>query len=162
MKETARSLVLGFMFIVAGMLLISPAGVAGQTTANVNGTWIWKSKPNKKNESTLFSLEIKQKANRVSGQIWFGMLSGDENDGSDSSSIPFVGVVRGSRLTIEFDPDDIHSIEDENVRYKRPRSPATATLDLRAGKLHWNEGRGVLDKLGLGPLRSFILSKPPA
>jgi len=133
--------------------------VAGQSATNLNGTWMWTSRPNKKHESTQFSLDIKQRAGKVSGQMWFGMVVDGENDGSDSSSIPFVGTLTGNRVTIEFDPNDIHSIDEENVRYKRPRSPAIAFLDLKNGKLVWTESRGVLDGIGLGPLRSFVLSR---
>jgi hypothetical protein len=152
------------LLVLAGAVLglfISclPSGVACQSSRNLTGTWVWQSRPNKKHESTLFSLDIKQKGNKVSGQMWFGMLVDGENDGSDSSSIPFIGTISGNRVTIEFDPNDIHSIEDENVRYKRPRSPAVAYLDWKNGKLQWTESKGVLDHLGLGPLRSFVLSR---
>jgi hypothetical protein len=156
MRQTLP-LLLSFVMLFALCCLI-PADAAAQSTPNVNGTWVWRSPPNKKRESTLFSLDIKQKAAKVSGQMWFGMMVEGENDGSDSSSIPFVGTVRGNRVTIEFDPNDIHSIEEEHVSYKRPRSPAIAFLDLKKGKLVWTESKGVLDKLGLGPLRSFSLS----
>jgi hypothetical protein len=155
-----RKILLVGMMLLFALCSFTPTDVAAQSTPNLNGSWIWQSRPNKKHESTLFSLDIKQKAGKVSGQMWFGMLVDGENDGSDSSSIPFVGTIRGNRVTIEFDPNDIHSIEDENVRYKRPRSPATAFLDLKNGKLVWTESKGVLDSLGLGPLRTFTLSRP--
>jgi len=147
------------LIMLFAMCSLIPVDAAAQTTPNLDGTWIWKSPPNKKRESTLFSLDIKQKAGKISGQMWFGMLVDGENDGSDSSSIPFVGTIRGNRATIEFDPKDIHSIEEEHVRYKRPRSPATALLDLKNGKLVWTESKGVLDSLGLGALRNFSLSR---
>jgi len=149
-------------FFLAGVLLCAlfsffPADVTSQS--NLSGSWVWRSRPNKKHESTLFSLDMKRKASKVSGQMWFGMLVDGENDGSDSSSIPFVGTISGNRVTIEFDPNDVHSIEEENVRYKRPKSPATAFLDLKNGKLLWTEPKGVLDRLGLGSLRSFTLTR---
>jgi len=150
-----------FTLLLGGVMLPSflLVDAAGQATPNLNGSWTWRSRPNKNREQTQFTLDIKQKAGKVSGQMWFGMLVDGENDGSDSSSIPFIGTIRGNRVTIEFDPNDIHSIEDEHVRYKRPRSPATAYLDLKNGKLAWTESKGALDDIGLGPLRSFVLSR---
>jgi hypothetical protein len=148
--------------VLFGSLMLSTfllIDVVGQSATNLNGTWIWTSRPNKKHEQTQFSLDIKQRAGKVSGQIWFGMLVDGENDGADSSSIPFVGTIKGTRVTIEFDPTDIHSIDDEHVRYKRPRSPSTAFLDLKNGKLVWTQSNGALDDIGLGPLRSFTLSR---
>ena len=145
--------------VITLMSLFLADHVAAQSATNRTGNWMWQSRPNKKHESTMFSLDIKQKAGKVSGQMWFGMLVDGENDGSDSSSIPFIGTISGNRVTIEFDPNDIHSIDEENVRYKRARSPATAFLDLKNGKLVWTESRGVLDTLGLGPLRNFTLSR---
>jgi len=154
------------MFSKVNMLLIVtvaaiafPAIVAAQTKDGFRGTWEWRSPANKQKESTLFSLDIKQKNGKISGQIWFGMLVDGENDGSDSSSIPFIGTVIGNQATIEFDPSDIHSIEDEHVRYKKPRSPARAVLELKGKKLQWTDTKGSLDWIGLGRLRSFVLSR---
>lgn len=143
---------------IAVVLLLSQAVVA-QTGAPFAGTWTWNSRPNRQRESTMFSLDIKQKANRISGQIWFGMTVDGENDGSDSSFVPFVGTVNGNTAIIEFDPSDIRSIDDENVRYRKPRSAARATLELRNGKLHWNDARGSLDRIGVGPLRSMLMTR---
>ena len=152
-----RSVFAAWVFISA-VFLLDAGMTAAQSRTPFDGTWTWQSKPNRKKESTMFSLDIKQKGNRISGQMWFGMLVDNENDGSDSSSIPFIGTNNGNRAIIQFDPNDIHSIEDENVRYKRPRSPATTVLELKNGKLTWTESKGVLDSLGLGPLRSFTMT----
>ena len=144
--------------LFAAYCLLSDQAV-GQSANNMAGTWTWQSHPNRKKESTMFSLDIKQKANKISGQMWFGMLVNGDNDGSDSSSIPFVGTVSGNRAVVEFDPNDIHSIDEENVRYKRSKSPSTAVLELKNGKLQWTESKGVLNGIGLGPLQSFQLSR---
>ena len=95
----------------------------------------------------------------MSGTLSFAMLVDGENDGSDSSSIPFVGTVSGETASIEFDPHDFHSIEDENPKYVRPNSPSAATLRLKGGKLEWTQTKGPLDTLGLGVPKTLLLSK---
>lgn len=104
------------------------------------------SRPNRNKEQVMFSVDIKQRGARVTGSYWFGQLVNGENDGGDSSFVPFVGTVKGGGVvTIEFDPNDTHGIDEENVRYRRPRSPATATLKLVGGKLEWALTKGKLN-----------------
>ena len=92
-------------------------------------------------------MDIKQRGNKVSGRYTFAVLVDGENDGADSSFVPFIGTVSGDTILIEFNPNDIHGIEEveANVRYKRPKSPSTATLKLANGKLVWTLTKGKID-----------------
>lgn len=136
-----------------------PAAAAAQAKKGFAGSWEWKSRPNGRKEQAAFWVYVRQRGNRVSGTLSFAMLVDGENDGSDSSSLPFVGTVSGETASIEFDPNDFHGIEEENPRYVRPRSPSTATLRLKAGKLEWTQTKGPLDTLGLGVPKTFLLSR---
>ena len=111
------------------------------------GSWEWKSRPDKNKEQSVFWMDIKQRGNKVSGRYTFAQLVDGENDGSDSSFVPFIGTVSGDTISIEFNPNDIHGIEEveKNVRYKRPKSPSLATLKLANGKLVWTLTKGKLD-----------------
>jgi hypothetical protein len=112
-----------------------------------SGSWEWKSRPNKKKEQSVFWVDIKQRGNKVSGRYTFAELVDGENDGADSSFVPFIGTINGDTISIEFNPNDIHGIEEveANVRYKKPRSPSLATLKLANGKLIWTLTKGKLD-----------------
>src|SRR5438132_6539880 len=101
------------------------------------GSWEWKSRPNKNKEQSVFWMDIKQRGNKVSGRYTLAQLVDGENDGADSTFVPFIGTVSGDTILIEFDPNNIHGIEDveANVHYKRPKSPSTVTLKLANGKL---------------------------
>ena len=161
MTNRNRKLCFFVVAITAATPFIVAEKLAAQSTRAFSGSWIWRSRPNKKKESTQFSLDIKQKTNRISGQIWFGMLVDGENDGSDSSSIPFIGTIKGNTAIIEFGPADIHSIEEEDhPRYKRPKSPGRATLRLINGKLEWMQTTRALD-VSLFIPRSFTLRRNP-
>ena len=127
-----------------GLSLFSVAASAQSGNA-FNGNWEWKSKPNKQKEQAAFWVTIKQKGNKVTGDYAFAGLVDGENDGADSSSVLFVGTVKGNVLTIEFDATDIHGIDEEHPRYKRPRVPAVATLQIKNGKLQWSLTKGKMD-----------------
>ena len=107
----------------------------------------WKSRPDKNKEQSVFWVDIKQRGNKVSGRYTFAQLVDGENDGADSSFVPFIGTVNGDTISIEFNPNDIHGIEEveANVRYKRPKSPSMATLKLANGKLVWTLTKGKID-----------------
>jgi len=111
------------------------------------GSWEWKSRPDKNKEQSVFWVDIKQRGNKVSGRYTFAVLVDGENDGADSSFVPFIGTVSGDTILIEFNPNDIHGIEEveANVRYKRPKSPSMATLKLANGKLVWTLTKGKID-----------------
>ena len=130
---------------------------ARPSTGGISGAWEWLSRPNRQKQQTSFSLDIKQAGNKISGTYWFNQIGPDE--GSDASFVPFVGVINGDRATIEFDPADIHGIEEENVRYKKPRVPSTATLTLSNGKLIWALASGKVDAGDLGIPREVTLSR---
>jgi hypothetical protein len=135
------------IFFVFGLLLMGvllPHGTEAQSKA-FNGNWEWKSRANAQKEQSVFWVDIKQKGDRVTGQYAFGMLVDGENDGSDSSYVLFVGSVKGDVLTIEFDPNDIHGIYEEHTRYKRPRKPSTAILQIKNGKLQWQLPKGRIE-----------------
>ena len=111
-----------------------------------SGNWTWRSAPNKKKEQTAIWVDIKLKGNKATGSIWFNQLVGGEPDGSDASFVPFAGTISGNTLTIEFDPRDIHSIDEENIRYKKPKGkPSIAVLRLKNGKVEWTQTQGNFD-----------------
>ena len=117
------------------------------TQKGAGGSWEWKSRPDKNKEQSVFWVDIKQRGNKVSGRYTFAQLVDGENDGADSSFVPFIGTVNGDTISIEFNPNDIHGIEEveANVRYKRPKSPSMATLKLANGKLVWTLTKGKID-----------------
>lgn len=125
------------------------------------GNWEWKSRPNENKEQTVFWVDVKLAGNKASGRYTFAQLVDGENDGSDSSFVPFIGTVNGDTILIEFDPNDIHGIEEveKNVRYKRPKSPSLAILKLTNGKLEWTLTKGKLDAGDLGVPRQLTLSR---
>jgi hypothetical protein len=136
------------------------AVVVAQSKTGASGNWEWTSRPARNKSQTYFSAEIKQTGSKVSGKLWFNMI-GDE-EGSDASFVPFVGTISGNTIRIEFDPKDLHGIEEEKVRYKKPKSPSTATLQLKNGKLEWTQTKGILDDLKLGVPRQFVMRRRAA
>lgn len=118
--------------------LVLPLPAAAQR--GVSGTWEWRSRPNSNKEQVYFSVEIKQRAGAVAWRYWFNLITDDEGD--DASFVPFIGTVTGDIVTIEFDPQDTRGIDDRDPRYRKPRSPATAALRLRNGKLEWAMTKG--------------------
>ena len=133
------------MFCVLSVLCLAMTGAA-QTSKGFNGNWEWRGAMNKKKEQTAVWVDIKQKGNRATGSIWFNQLVDEEPDGSDASFVPFAGTISGNTLMIEFNPEDIHSIDEENVRYKKPREkPSIAVLRLKNGKLEWTQTQGVFE-----------------
>jgi hypothetical protein len=149
------------LLFCAAVVVMAAAAVPVAAQRGVNGNWQWMSRPNKNKEQTVVWVDIKQKGTRVSGQYSFAQLVDGENDGADSSFVPFAGTIKGDTIQIEFDPNDIHGIEeaDQNVRYKKSRSPATATLKLRNGKLEWALTKGKVDAGDLGVPRQLTLSR---
>ena len=131
--------------LLLGCVIAFTLPVFAQKAAN--GTWEWKSRPNRKKEQSVFWVDIKQRGNKVSGRYTFAELVDGENDGADSSFVPFIGTISGDTISIEFNPNDIHGVEEveANVRYKRPGSPSLATLKLANGKLIWTLTKGKLD-----------------
>jgi hypothetical protein len=145
-----------FCLLLMGVLLPHAADAQSKT---FNGNWEWKSRANAQKEQSVFWVDVKQKGDRVTGQYAFALLVDGENDGSDSSYVLFVGTVKGDVLTIEFDPNDIHGIYEEHTRYKRPRSPSTATLQVKNGQLQWSLAKGKVDTGDLGFPRQMTLHK---
>lgn len=143
------------------LICLAFSALAANAQTGVGGNWEWKSRANKNKEQTVFWVDIERKGNRVSGRYSFAGLVDGENDGADSSFVPFVGTIKGDTVSIEFDPNDIHGIEEvENkVRYKKPKSPSTATLQLKNGKLEWTLTKGKLDSGDLGVPRKLTLSR---
>lgn len=128
-----------FILFIAAFVLSMP--VLAQK--GISGSWEWTSRPNKNKEQVYFSVDVKQKNGSVSGRYWFNQLI--DGEGSDASFVLFVGTIKGDTAVIEFNPEDIHGIDEENVRYKKPKTPATATLKLAGGKLEWTLGKGKID-----------------
>lgn len=144
----------------ARRLLNANSNIA-QMKKGASGSWEWTSRPNKNKEQSYFSVDLEQRNNTVRGRLWFGMLVEGENDGADSSFIPFIGTVIGDVITIEFDPADVHTIEEENVRYRKPKgkSPSTATLSLKSDKLEWALMKGKLADFMAGVPRQFTMRR---
>ncbi len=138
-----RRLVLMFC-VLTGICLTIPQAVSAQKS--FNGNWAWRSPMNKKKEQTGVWVDIKQKGNKATGSIWFNALVNGEADGSDGSFVPFIGTISGDTMTIEFDSSDVHGIEEENIRYKKPRrKPDTAVLQLKNGRLEWRQTYGTFN-----------------
>jgi hypothetical protein len=144
------------------MLILLLAGLVFPTAAqkSFGGNWEWKSPANKNKEQSVVWVTIKQNGSKVTGNYAFAQLIDGENDGADSSFVPFIGTITGDMLIIEFNPDDIHGIEEDqdSVRYKKIKSPATATLRLKNGKLEWIQTKGKLDAGDLIIPRQMIFS----
>ena len=140
-------------------LIFSSLTTAAQKGAA--GNWEWKSRANKNKEQTVFWVDIEQKGNRVVGRYTFAGLVDGENDGADSSFVPFIGIVKGDTISIEFNPNDIHGIEEvENkVRYKKSKSPGRVDLKLKNGKLEWTLIKGTLETGDLGVPGKLTLSR---
>lgn len=123
-----------------GRARVAPATVAG---GGFSGNWIWTGPANKKKEQTAFFLHLKQTGSKVSGNYGINVLVNGEAD-SDSSLVPLIGTVKGSVLTVEFDPRAEYTLAEENVRYRRPkdRAPSTAAVRMVNGTLQWTLTRG--------------------
>jgi hypothetical protein len=150
--KSIRKNVAAFFSLLALVLFLSSfsSPVAAQTKTGLSGNWEWTSRPDKEHQQTAFFLYLKQRGNKVSGTLGFALLVDGENDGSGSSQIPFIGTVTGDVVTIEFDPDNVAAEDATNLRYKRPKgkSPSTATLSLKNGRLEWTQLKG---KMGDSP-----------
>lgn len=149
--------------ILTACLFVLCSAISVTAQKGLSGNWEWKGPMNKNREQTAVWVTIEQRGNKVSGNYSFAQLVDGENDGSDSSFVPFAGTVTGDTMTIEFDPADIHGIEEAeaNVRYKRPkgRQPSVATLRLKNGRLEWTLTKGTLDAGDLSVPRQMTLSR---
>ncbi|HVF58142.1 MAG TPA: hypothetical protein VM934_18480 [Pyrinomonadaceae bacterium] len=141
------------------ILLLCTSFMALPATAQrgFGGSWQWMSRANKNKEQVYFSVDIKQAGNKVSGRYWFNLVTDGES--SDASFVPFIGTIKGQTISIEFNPSDIHGIDEENVRYKKPKSPSTATLTFKNGKLEWKLTKGKLDAGDLNVPQQLTLSR---
>ncbi|HEY0462011.1 MAG TPA: hypothetical protein VGC97_22955 [Pyrinomonadaceae bacterium] len=142
-------------------LVVAAFVIPAAAQTSFGGNWEWKSRANKNKEQSVVWVTIKQKGSRVTGNYAFAQLIDGENDGADSSFVPFTGTLSGTTLTIEFNPDDIHGIEEDQdtVRYKKIKSPATAALWLKNGKLEWIQTKGKLDAGDLSVSSQMILNR---
>jgi hypothetical protein len=147
--------------LILTLLLVAAFVIPAAAQKGFGGNWEWKSRANKNKEQSVVWVTIRQKGNRVSGNYAFALPVDGENDGSDSSFVPFTGTISGDTLTIEFNPDDIHGIEEnkDTVRYKKIKSPATATLRLKNGRLEWVQNRGKIDAGDLSIPRQMSLNR---
>lgn len=149
--------------ILMACLFLFGSAFSASAQRSLSGNWEWKSHMNSKKEQTVVWVKVKQRGNKVTGNYAFAQLVGGENDGSDSSFVPFAGTTNGDTVTIEFNPDDIHGIEEneDSVHYKRPRkgAPSIATLRLKNGKLEWTLTKGSLDAGDLSVPRQMTLSR---
>ena len=143
--------------ILTVCLLVLCSAIPVLAQKGLSGGWEWTSRPNKNKEQVYFSVDIKQKGSAVTGRYWFNLLTNGEGD--DASFVPFVGTIKGDTVTIEFDPSDIHGIDEENVRYKKPKSPATATLRLVNGKLEWTLVKGKVEAGDLSVPKQMTLTR---
>lgn len=143
--------------LLAATVFVTP--LAAQKS--FGGNWEWKSRANRNKEQSVVWVTIRQNGKKVSGNYAFAQLVDGENDGADSSFVPFTGTISGATLTIEFNPDDIHGIEEnqDTVRYKKIKSPATATLRVKNGRLEWVQNRGTLDAGDLSVPRQMTLNR---
>ncbi|MFN2453634.1 MAG: hypothetical protein ABR577_05390 [Pyrinomonadaceae bacterium] len=124
---------------------------------NLSGSWEWKSRADKNRMQTYFSINIKPKGKTISGTLFFTELE-NGNTESDGAITPFTGTLNGETLSIEFDPKDLNPGYTENLRYKKPKnkSPSTAILKLKNGKLEWTQTKGTL---GEGMPKLFTLRR---
>ena len=133
-----RNLVLVF-FLASVLCLTLPAAAQ----KGFGGNWEWHGAMNRQKQQTAVWIDIKQTGNKVRGSIWFNQLVDGDADGSDASAVPFIGTVNGNVMTIEFDSEDVRSIDEENIRYRKPRGkPDAAVLRLQNGKLEWQQTYG--------------------
>ena len=146
-----------FILLVCVLALALP--VTAQTRAGLNGSWYWEGRPDKGGSRAVIGLSIKQRGNRVSGSYYVSSTGGPDDDTTDAASIPFIGTVSGNVVTIEFDPEDLHTIDETNFRYRRPKgkAPSTATLTLKNGKLEVTQTSGGLADKSMNVPRQFTM-----
>lgn len=139
--------------------LVLPA--ASQAKSSFSGYWSWEGKPDKSGSQSIVGFTIKQKGTTVSGSYFVNSTGGPEDDTTDAASIPFIGTVKGNAATIEFDPDDLHTIEEKNFRYRRPKgkAPSKATLTLKNGKLELVQTNGALVDASMKIPQKFTLHR---
>jgi hypothetical protein len=125
------------------VLFISFGAVSVFAQKGISGTWEWKSPMDKQKRQDYISIALKPKAGKVTGTIFYNELENGDTE-SDGGVTPFVGMVKGDTVTIEFDSQAEEPGYTENLKYKKlkGRSPNTATLKLVAGKLVWTQTKG--------------------
>jgi hypothetical protein len=124
--------------------LVLPA--AAQSKGGFSGNWSWEGKADKSGSQRVAGFTIKHKGTSLSGTYFVYSTGGPDDDTTDAPSVPFIGTVKGNVATIEYDPEDLHTIDEKNIRYHRPKgkAPAKATLTLKNGKLELAQTNGSL------------------
>ncbi len=143
--------------VIAFVILPSMA----QTKSKVNGGWYWEGRPDKTGSRSVVGLTIKQTGNRVSGSYYVSSTGGPEDDTTDAASIPFSGTISGDTINIEFDPEDLHTIDETNFRYHKPKGKKanTASLTLKDGKLEVKQLEGWLADKSMNIPRIFTMKR---
>lgn len=134
--------------VAAALALCLAAPAPAQTVRGLSGTWEWKGRPDANRLQSVFTVNIRQRGNKVSGQFFVSVFNAEADEvESEAVVTPFAGTVSGDLVTIEFDPRAEYGLGEGNPVYRRPkgRAPSLATLRLKAGSLEWSLTRG--DKL---------------
>lgn len=148
----------GFLLLVVLSLSFS-SSVAAQTKGGINGSWYWEGHPDKSGSRAVVGFTFTQRGNRVSGTYYVSSTGGPEDDTTDAASIPFIGTISGNVIKIEYDPEDLHTIDEKNYHYRRPKGklPSTATLTLKNGRLELTQTRGELADKSMNVPRQFTM-----
>lgn len=145
------------LLIVLSLSFSSP--VAAQAKGGINGSWYWEGRPDKSGSRAVVGFTLRQRGNRVSGTYYVSSTGGPEDDTTDAASIPFTGTISGNVVTIEFDPEDLHTIDERNFKYRRPKgkAPSTATLTLKNSRLELRQTSGELADKSMNVPRQFTM-----
>ena len=146
MHEPAQPPRLILQSAVAITLLLVIAGLAQAQT--ITGRWEWHEVAVKNQPQTRFSLMITRKANVVRGVYSVDEFINGEWQGEDGNQTPFLGVVKNTNITLQFDPLATVPGYQQNVNYKAPyagRQPSIARLVLSGRTLRWQiiSGAGI-------------------
>ena len=123
--------------------------IAGLTQAQtITGRWEWHEVAVKNQPQTRFSLMITRKANVVRGVYSVDEFINCEWQGEDGNQTPFLGVVKGKNITLQFDPLATVPGYQQNVNYRAPHDgpqPSIARLVLSGRTLRWQiiSGAGI-------------------
>jgi hypothetical protein len=148
-------LVVSLIFVLS--ISLAAVTTTAQASKTFSGSWQWTSRPDSKGMQDYFYLDIRQKGNKVTGNLGFStLLNGEVED--EAGKTPFIGTIKGDTLIIEFDAGVIDPLDEKNVRYRRPKNktPDKATLRLKAGTLNWSQTKKSYDHLPA----SFSLRRP--
>lgn len=124
------------------ILLVMTGYVQSQT---ITGRWGWQAVAVKDKPQTRFSLMITRQANVVRGVYSVDEFIKGQWQGEDGNQTPFVGVVKGKNITLQFDPLATVPGYQKNVKYKIPnegRQPSIAMLVLSGHILQWRIASG--------------------